>query len=554
MNKRAVLIICLASVISPVFGYAKRGEKKANIKKLNRCSDVAKRVSKAQINEQKNIDTSISVKELESGHLGREYYRALIDRALERHWAIPVTMHYSFGNRSFGGESENCTLSNLVFGKSFTIGDIFLPSKLSRDRKVRVSQSGGGVTLDANNLVPTFQRPNDDATQFGTFGSDQYIGLLAPISVGIETDRDEVGFDVSIIYRFHTGSNEDIYVALGATIPFKSVEHKMDLQLAGGEGLDQLRAGNVGDNVTIGSEMAINQFFDDFSDVEDFLLRGVLGPRCLQFKKRQRKTGIGDINFFTHVDFAARLQQCTRNWVDSALVGINLVIPTGNRDKGNAIWEPILGNGGAFQVDVFGNIIFNGPVKAFNPVFRLIGTFSTRFTNKDLRVAKVRTSEVTGVVNLPTLRDVFPNLSAPINARFGPYFVAAFNEPDSTVPMFADQKIPTCVKYGTKIIFGAGNYAYNVFNLGFRLGLFYEFMHKSEDCVTVKCDPSGLTPGEFDTNALICRTSRRAHTFSWSLTYEFENMVELSFGSLHVFAGKNVPRHRDIFGSLTFVF
>jgi hypothetical protein len=116
--------------------------------------------------------------------------------------------------------------------------------------------------------------------------------------------------------------------------------------------------------------------------------------------------------------------------------------------------------------------------------------------------------------------------------------------------MFAGTTVPTCIKYGSKVIVGIGNYSYNVFDLGFRLGLFYEYMYKHCDEITVKCEPSG----QFDTSALIARTDRRAHTFSWNLMYEFENRIELGFGSLHVFAGKNIPRHRDIFGSLHIVF
>jgi len=96
---------------------------------------------------------------------------------------------------------------------------------------------------------------------------------------------------------------------------------------------------------------------------------------------------------------------------------------------------------------------------------------------------------------------------------------------------------------------GVGNYFYNVFNLGFRLGVLYQYMHKQKDSVSVK-----NTENEFDTNLLEARTDRRAHTIGWDLSYKFKNMIELNFGSEHAIAGKNVPRHHKVFASVVAVF
>lgn len=88
-----------------------------------------------------------------------------------------------------------------------------------------------------------------------------------------------------------------------------------------------------------------------------------------------------------------------------------------------------------------------------------------------------------------------------------------------------------------------------MFNLGFRLGVLYQYMHKQKDSVTVK-----NTASLFDTNLLEVRTDRRVHMIGWDLSYKFKNMVELNFGSEHTVAGRNVVQHHEVFASVVAVF
>jgi len=136
----------------------------------------------------------------------------------------------------------------------------------------------------------------------------------------------------------------------------------------------------------------------------------------------------------------------------------------------------------------------------------------------------------------------------PIQA-FQQYCVEPFSESDTTVLHFADQAVSTRARLGSRVLIGIGNYFYNVFNLGFRLGILYQYIHKSKDSVSVK-----KTEDMFDTNLLEARTDRRSHTIGWYLSYKFNNMVELNIGSEHAIAGKNVPKHHELFASVVAVF
>jgi hypothetical protein len=493
-----------------------------------------------------HLDREVAERQAPAGQLGKMYYNALLDKSVERHWAIPITAHYSFGNRAFDCEGNNCSLKNLVFGtNSFSVQDVFLLSRLSRDAQVSIAR---------DNFPGFFQRPTNPpvgSTLHGLYGSDQYVGTLADVQIGgLEADRRELGFDIGFIYRFRLGHQEKLMGSVGVNLPFRSVEHILgSLDLSGGDlSPDPIVTTSPGASTLRRS--SIQDFFSDYIDVEGFF-RSILDQKGLCLKNRQRKTSIGDIELFGVIDFA----DYTCN-LDALQVGVNFVLPSGNKDSGQAIWEPILGNGGAFQVDVFGQVIWNGPINAINPSFRLAASFSAPFTS-NMRVSKKISSSngvaaESGVIRPINEIDGLGNsLPDPIRERFGLYFVQPFDAAlDSTVSMFASQAVPVRTKLGHKILFGIGNYAYNIFDLGLRFGAFYEFMHKRQDDLKVKCGDCD----QFDLCPLLKQSEQRAHTFSWNLVYEAKNMMEVSIGSMHVFTGRNVRRHREIFGSLTLVF
>ncbi len=256
---------------------------------------------------------------------------------------------------------------------------------------------------------------------------------------------------------------------------------------------------------------------------------------------------VGAIRLFNFVDFASVSQN-----LDGMRKGINLVLPAGGKPNHDTVWDLVLGNGGAFQVELFANTLFRTDWAAFNPNIRLIGQFSLPFTSRR-RVPKCKQQDAGRVSLTPVLARSI-ELIVPQAFQAG-FFIDDFAEFDTAVLELADQAMRTRTRFGSRVIVGVGNYFYNVFKLGFRLGLLYEFMYKSEDKVSLKPDKCiAGDSGTFNTKLLESRTKQQAHTIAWELAYKFDNLVELTMGSQHPIAGRNIPRNHEIFASLTATF
>ncbi len=458
--------------------------------------------------------------------LGRAYYDQLIEGAIERHWVVPISVHVGFTDKSFDCKRQDDSLANLVFGKPFVIKDIYLFSKLSDDNKVRIdllAPDEDPETRFSRKSVPIGIM--DPAKPFGAFRDDLFTTLLAQTKVKLEAERQEVGALISGMYKFDIGST--VFGIAGVSIPIKSVLHILDVKFIGGE---LFREGFVAD--TTQRENTLKQFHREFIDLCDFFERGILEPKGLKFCRRQRETGIGDVTLWGLVDFERYFEH-----VSALQTGITLVFPSGGKPDPNIVWEPVLGNGGAFQVDIFAHALFNCHSSVINPSARVIVEVSAPFTNFR-RVPKLKCNDKRQMVKK------VEGLLAP--EAFQEYHVDPFEEFDVGILHFADQAICLRTRFGTKVIVGLGNYFEDIFRLGLRLGVFYNFMHKTED--SFDCD-AGL-----DTKLLEFRTDAQSHTISWNLAYEFRNMFELQIGSDHIVAGKNVAKHKEVFITLAIVF
>lgn len=438
----------------------------------------------------------------------------------DHRFAVPISAHYSFANRSFDNDDSKTTLSNLIFNKDFTIQDIFLLSKLSIDGKV--SNSVGGSVGPNRGAAPLLGNQ-----LFGAFSDDFFTTLLAPVKVNIDTEHRELAVDASFMYRFNISDWERVNGAVGFTVPLKSRLHLMQVKLVGGQ-IRSLATDGLLDT------LQFRAFFQEFASVDDFFERGVLEPKGLQFEQRQRKNGFGDITGFVLLDFAG-FSDC----LDGMQVGMNLVVPSGGRPDPDTVWDLVLGNGGFFQIDLFAHSLIKTRWNFLNPTLRIVGQLGTH-RSICRRVPKQKTNAKNAVIN------TIPDLIAPV---FEMFRADPFSEFDTSVLHFADQAVKTRTRLGHKVILGFGNYFYNVFDLPFRFGLLYEFMHKGKDDVEVKD-----AKGTFNTDLLEQRSKQRAHTLGWDLTYKFENSVEVNVGSQHVVGGKNMPRNHEIFASVVAIF
>src|SRR3989304_9253812 len=160
--------------------------------------------------------------------LGRDYYYSLIDKAVERHWVVPISMHYSFVDKAFDVCGQTTDLANHLFGKPFTIEDVFLLSRLSNANKIKQDNDAFGKSLP-------LERPSGSEEGFGNFRSDQYPALIAPVEIGVNgLNQEESGAVLSGVYRFNITESDKVIGVVGATLPFKSKLHEMELSFVDG--------------------------------------------------------------------------------------------------------------------------------------------------------------------------------------------------------------------------------------------------------------------------------------------------------------------------------
>lgn len=463
--------------------------------------------------------------------LGRDYYYALVDVSTQRRWALPITCNFSITNGAFDNNGQHTSLGTASLGgSSVTLQDIYLFSRLGNQNLVgNRSSAGGGQPATKSRTVG-----QTDNIPFGAFANDLYTTLLAPMKVGFGLQQSEACVDFTAMYRFDFDDCGRVMGYVGGTLPVKTAIVDADLQLQ--QGILYVEAFAATQNVV--RERTLTQFFGDFEDVEDFFIREVLGGKGIGFANRQVKVGLGDFSLFGLIDIGGLWE-----YADGIQFGLTVVFPTGSAGNPNVLFNPSLTDG-VYKFEPFFSAIFNSPSPVFNPAVKLVGSFSSsRSTGASGGTRLGQTVSSEGRVQVKTV----PGLSFP--ARFADYYVSGFDESTSAIPMFGDTAVPVKVKLGNKFLVGVGNYFFNVFNLGFRLGVFYDYIRKSSDSACVdKCQ------GIFNTSALTANTTERSHSIGFNLTYKFRNMLELNFGSENVIGGKNVPRTNDFFVSMIAVF
>lgn len=465
---------------------------------------------------------------------GKRYYESLISSSSKRHWALPVSVYFTYDNSGFDSSGCSGTLANTIFGSgSIMLQNIYLFSFLSANNQVRINNCvAKGCVRELAPLCGT-------GVPFGGFADDLYTTLLAPLQLLFEASEKSFGAVISPTFRFECGCNW-VVTALGVNLPIKSIHHNLDLTFACG---DLFRAGFVPD--TTQRENSLTQFYADYSDVMDFLNLAVFGPQGLAFEPVQREIGLGDISAFVSVE--AYLGRTLLSG------GLNFVFPTGKRTNGMLLWEPVFGTGGAFQFNPFIQLLVRSESPYLNPFVRAAAEFSTSFNSDTIRAPRLVTNTVRQQVqNVPGLS--FPPF-------FAQFYVDPFSRYDTCLPAFGGRLCETNAKIGPKILVGLGNYCYTLFRLPLRLGLFYDYMHKWTDHYKSCGTPTFITCSgkeQIDTTLNLCATEnltvQTSHALSGSLTYKFKNLCEVGIGGQGVILGKNIPRYRTFWFNATVVF
>lgn len=488
--------------------------------------------------EYEHKNENLEEKTIKNVTLGRQYYRGLIDNAIERHWVIPVATFANFNYKTFDCNGCLTPLANSVFGNDIHVRDIFLLARLAENNNVHIDQ------INPLSVLPTYAVRQPASTDpFGWFADDIAVTHLAKVKVSFgSAEQYEYGANISAMYRFRPFGSCTTALVFGATLPVKGCVHRFDMTLSDGD----LFIYSFVDNVGI-RQNPLQQFFIDYSGLEDFFVRAVLGSKDLIYEPSQNKIGIGDVALFASADFAGALEH-----VEGLQVGATLVLPTGGKARGDKLWEVVLGNE-AYRFDFYSNVIFKSSCSWLNPTLRAVAEVSLPFSSLR-RIAQQRsfgyssegvlTGDAMVPISLTDIRNPIPQLAG--------YWVAPFNERDSTSCIFADEVVCANVRPGTRFSGGVGNYFNDIFNLGLRLGIFYDFTYKG--CDKLKYVQSKCSTNPFDAGCLQTCTNLKAHRLGWILAYKFESMVELNIGSQHVIAGRNTPQSNEFFASLIAVF
>ncbi|MCX5921810.1 MAG: hypothetical protein NTX86_00560 [Candidatus Dependentiae bacterium] len=433
-------------------------------------------------------------------YLGSAYNNLVINEDESNRFLVVGSVYSTFcSSTGFDDCHRAVPLSQLVFStttvsrdcgqKTFPLRDIWLFGKLAEQ---------GKVSIDTDVLNPV--------------GNVSALATLAGMDATFFAYEQEVGANVSFIYKFYFNECENIAGYLGLNIPVICRRHELDFQLSG--------------RSLVGDE-AINYFFSRQNGIRDFFIRSIMnGKPLLEYEPEQSKFGFGDIQIFGSVDFAPAL-----NHFDTLQCGINLSMPfSASGLTTQTIWPIILSNR-CLSLDVFGNVTVRGN-QYLNPTFYLTGSFNFPFSDYVRIQAIVSSSDIRSLASF-----------------IGDYVYQPFIELDSTIVEFADLVVLGKIKLGSRAIAGFGNYFYAVDNCEFRFGIFYDYMIKGSNTFYLLADAqaaAGVKGRLYDSSAYKCK-QEAAHRISWHAAYKFKPCGEIMVGSNHVVAGKNTVRRNDMF-------
>lgn len=452
-------------------------------------------------------------------------------------WAFPFALQVSYASGSFDECGNSSSLGNLIFKQELTLQDLCLFCRLCAQNKVHISHAGFANPPERN--VPVTIMPGE---KFGDFASDLYPTLIAPARVGFScVEQCEVGGVLTIMRHLHSWCDNRVELTAGVTVPVVSRLHTLGMpKLVGGFLLHEVF---IPDQTH--RETSMDRFWRAFTGIDDFFIRQVLQADGIVLECRQQKTGFGDVSLFALCDWKEPI-----SWYrifDDIQFGLHVSLPTGGKEDVNKIWSPVLGNGGGWQIGLSAHIAFGSCGDWFNPVMRLVGEFNLPYTSCR-RVSSLRSNG--GVNNDAIMRvENVPGLKVP--PFFGGFLVGPFAEFGAPVPFLGNEVARVRTRLGHRGLIMVGNYFYRPACLDLNLGIFYEYMRKGKDTVKLSACDGGLV---IDDTALEYRTNQQSHTVSWHMVHGFSSGLEMTFGTRHVVAGKNVPRLHELFVTWLFHF
>lgn len=408
----------------------------------------------------------------------------------------PFVQHH-MATQAFDAHHNEVELDAMIFGKEFTIGDVYLLSKLAKESKLQEAAN-----------------PQDNSG---------WLATLSDAKIDIEAVQKcfRFGFNGSVTLPQH--GNDGLKVILGFSLPFEYYEHSMDLDFPDSE---------LGANsVTTSSLHSV--FLQNYGTVESFFYRDVIGLKGLVFKELQRGLGVGTTQLFALLD----LSNYAHEKIEKMQVGVILGVPTGTEPDSSVVWPIERGSSNAVQLGILSNITWAGN-RYFNPFFscRILGNLASTVSQRVPRkyTFAANTSMATaGIINRSATTS---------GTSTGMLLNTAIDRYETDVPYFADTAIPVDRTLGARFDVKFGN-SINYYDK-LILNTWYYFHQRLGDKVKAA---QGAPAGVYNFDVVTARTNQRTHSFGWDVAYPFGIDKAFSIGSQHAIRGKNSPRYHSVF-------
>lgn len=430
---------------------------------------------------------------------------------------ITLTGDYQYASGAYDSDGDSGGIERLVLGEGcIRLKDISLASNLLSQGLVTFNT----VAVDAGQCIPNTGGCQPSNTVKICVPDKIGEGLLNLANNNLffkgREDRFELSFDISrYIFR------QDLII--GIQLPVVYNHHRLQASIIT---KDQVGP-NAGNNATI-APILLTSLFQAKGITE---LGGSAG-------------GIGDITLFARVDINAP-------YIDKLVTGLEVQAPTGKKASTCKLWAPELGNGGFWEIGLFGAVQFDYK-QYINPHVFMQVTLGTP-ANLKRRVPKLITSPTTGnFKNLGQfmalgdhilLLDKTTGMATSIAADAEPF--SAF---DTCIAAVADNISCVRITPGTEFNLKIGNMFEKFISRRGFLDIFYDFRTKAHDHV------SGLSSNTWNLESLRARTQRTAHIIGTEYSYQFDRDTRFRAGIQYTFAGKNVAQTLEVSSALNYSF
>ncbi|MFH0898890.1 MAG: hypothetical protein V1855_04895, partial [bacterium] len=250
--------------------------------------------------------------------------------------------------------------------------------------------------------------------------------------------------------------------------------------------------------------------------------------------------GIGDVSLYTHVNFES-------SRFDKMMLGARCVIPSADKRSQSKLWAPELGNGGFFEVGVFGNVSLYKS-KYFNPhVFAMAsGSFTSHV---DRRVPKKFT--ITG-------SDAGKGKGKLLNSDLG-YSIAfgdrVTKKGDTDLEVveapfreIGDNILSVKMRRGEQFNVRVGNMVEKFIYRRAFFDMYYDLYVKFRDTF------SGFKEDEWNIEPYRINSQQVAHSVGAEFSYQFDEGSRFRCGCDYVFAGSNTPKAFTVKANMNYSF